>query len=638
MSLLLSLLGFGVIVLASQRIGQVFSTFKLPLISGYLFAGILAGPFVLNFIGTETVADLRFLDDLSLAFIAFAAGSELNLKEMQSHLKSIVWNIAGQLIAIFVLVAIAFLLIADSVPFLQEMSPNAQLAAALLAGAIMVARSPSSAIAVVNELRARGPFTRTMLGVTVSMDIVVVVFFAISTAVADILLTAESFNLAFILLIVIEIALSIFIGMVLARLINAILVVRINRILKIAFLLTAGYGAFDLTRIVRSWTHENLPFEVLLEPLLICLVASFVVTTYSRHRTEFLGIIEDSAPIIYVVFFTLVGDALQIDFLISTLSITLLIFAVRLTGLFIGSFVGGTIAGDPPQYNRLAWMAYITQAGIGLGLAREVVAEFPELGNEFATMVISVIVLSQLLGPPFLNFTIRRMGEAHLPVSHQPDDIRDALVFGIDRQSIALAQHLQTASWQVQLLDTDDSRCNLPGFQQAGGYIIETLNLPTMRRFINQSTDAVIAMHHDDSVNYRVCELAQVYFGVPRLIVRMHDPKWKSHFRALGAAVVDADTAIVNLLEQYTRAPQTTALLLHDDPNYEVIQIEILNPNVDGIALRDLRLPSDVLVLGIVRQGHAVVPHGHSKIRLRDELTLIGHPSSLEGVTVRLGY
>lgn len=55
---------------------------------------------------------------------------------------------------------------------------------AMLIGAIMTARSPASAIAIVKELRAKGPFTRCFLGVTVVSDVVVLVLFAISVAFA----------------------------------------------------------------------------------------------------------------------------------------------------------------------------------------------------------------------------------------------------------------------------------------------------------------------------------------------------------------------------------------------------------------------------------------------------------------------
>ena len=73
------LASFLIVALASQRIGQFFARVHLPLISGFLFAGILAGPYVLGLISTELTENLRFVDEISLAVIAFAAGSELYL-------------------------------------------------------------------------------------------------------------------------------------------------------------------------------------------------------------------------------------------------------------------------------------------------------------------------------------------------------------------------------------------------------------------------------------------------------------------------------------------------------------------------------------------------------------------------------
>ena len=58
-------------------------------------------------------------------------------------------------------------------------------------------------------------------------------------------------------------------------------------------------------------------------------------------------------------------------------------------------------------------MAYITQAGVGLGLAKEVAVEFPEFGNPFATIIISVIVLNQIVGPPLFKLAIQLMKEDH---------------------------------------------------------------------------------------------------------------------------------------------------------------------------------------------------------------------------------
>jgi len=40
--------------------------------------------------------------------------------------------------------------------------------------------------------------------------------------------------------------------------------------------------------------------------------------------------------------------------------------------------------------NTISWMSYITQAGVSLGLAKEVVVEFPEWGNPFAVALSTI--------------------------------------------------------------------------------------------------------------------------------------------------------------------------------------------------------------------------------------------------------
>ena len=82
MDILLRLLALVLIVLAAGQIGQYFTLARLPLISCFLFAGILTGPFVLDFIYIEVLRKLNFINQISMAFIAFAVGSELYLKEL----------------------------------------------------------------------------------------------------------------------------------------------------------------------------------------------------------------------------------------------------------------------------------------------------------------------------------------------------------------------------------------------------------------------------------------------------------------------------------------------------------------------------------------------------------------------------
>ncbi|MEO1443728.1 MAG: cation:proton antiporter, partial [Chloroflexota bacterium] len=80
---------FVIVAVAAREIGHFLGRFKLPHITGYLLAGLIIGPFVLNLIPSEAIDGLRFVDEISLAVIAFVAGSELYLKELRSRMRPI---------------------------------------------------------------------------------------------------------------------------------------------------------------------------------------------------------------------------------------------------------------------------------------------------------------------------------------------------------------------------------------------------------------------------------------------------------------------------------------------------------------------------------------------------------------------
>jgi Trk K+ transport system NAD-binding subunit len=408
--------------------------------------------------------------------------------------------------------------------------------------------------------------------------------------------------------------------------------------IKIALILSIGYAVFALSMGLREYSHEHLPFEILLEPLLICMVGSFWLTNRSTYRDEFRYLLHRVEIPIFVIFFTLVGESLDVGIVLTILPLTLIIFATRLVALFIGGYAGGIIAKDPPQFNRYTWMAYVTQAGVGLGLAKEVAIEFPQLGTDFTTTLVAVIVIGQLVGPPLFKFAIRQVGEAHIPGKSEPDETRDVVIVGIENQSYTLAQRLLNHNWKVILADTDSTHVTDDMSNGIEIRFLPEISYEHVRSLISSGTDAVVAMLHDDSANLQFCELVYEEFSNVRLVARLNDYTLIDQFRAIGVIVVYPATAMVHLLDSVVRAPQLTSVLLQDDPDNEVVQITIGNPDIDGLQLRDFMLPTDVLVVAIMRRGHSMVPHGYTPLHLGDEVTLIGKSASLEEVTLKLGY
>ena len=629
---------FAVIVLASKQIGQFFVKVKLPLISGFLFAGMITGPFILGLISIEATESLRFVDEISLAFIAFAAGSELYLKELRSRFKSITWVMLGNIIVIPILGGLGILFLADFIPFMQAMPVTNRIAIAILAGAILVARSPSSAIALVNELRAKGPFTQTVLGVTMVTDVAVIILFAINSSIADALLTSLGFDLSFISLLLVELFISLAIGYILGKILHFILAFYIPGFVKIGLILLAGYGVFILSAVIRDMSHTLLSFEIFLEPLLICMIGSFVVTNYSDYRTEFLKIVHDVGPPIYIAFFTLTGAALALDILVETWPIALALFFIRLGAIALGSFCGGVLAGDPMNYNRVSWMTYITQAGVSLGLAKEVAVEFPEFGTAFATTIISVIVLSQIVGPPFFKWAINKIGEAHTRAeTPEFDGERDVIIFGLEGQSLALTRQLGRHGWQVKIA-TRNPTYHRTEIEDADFdiYPISGLTLETLRHLEAEHADAIVTLLSDEE-NYQICELVYEHFGIETMVVRLNNRANFERFHELGALIVDPSTAMVSLLEHFVISPSATSLLLGLEADQEIIDVEVHDPSLHGLPLRNLRLPLDTLILSIHRNGQMIISHGYTRLELGDRVTVVGSPASLDEVLLRFG-
>ena len=626
--------GFLVIMVASDRISYFFPKIKLPLITGLLITGILTGPYILNLIPKRASQDLLFLNETALAFIAFAAGAELYLKELRSRFRNIIWMTFGQFVVTFVLGAFAVYFLADIIPFMKGMSHGSKIAVSILAATIFVARSPSSAIAVINEMRAKGPFTQTSLGVTVLKDVLVIILFAINFSLAGAFISNIPFDTILFAILVAELLLSGIIGYLLSKLIELILKTRWLIQIKIILLLLSGYSIYFLSHFTQNYTHHHFGIDVHLEPLLICIIASFLITNYSKNKAEFFNIIHKTGSLVYIAFFTLTGATMSLDILAKVWPIALLLFAVRLVSLIIGAFIGGSLAGDKWNMNKISWMPYVTQAGVGIGLVTEIANQFPDWGNEFATLLISVIVLNQIVGPPLFKWAIVHLKEDHIKASGQHyEGVRDAIIFGLEGKSVALARLLKKNGWESKIVTTI-SNLDLANTSDVDIRIVPAITKDVMDELEADETEVIVTMLSDKE-NYRICELAYEYYGTKDLIVRLNDRKNLDHFHQLGARIVDPSTAIVSLMDQFVRSPTTTSLLLGLEEGQGTAEIEVSDPQLHGTFLRDLRLPPDTIILSIRRGNQIIVSHGYTRLRLQDLVNVVGSMESLEIVRLR---
>ncbi len=624
---------FGVLALAAERIGRAASRFRLPLITGFMLAGVLTGPYVLEVLSTEQVARLRLIDEIALAFIAFAAGAELHYRELRQQLRRIWWITLGIVGASYALVVPTMLWLADGAPFLAGMDTQARFAVGLVTGAILVSRSPSSLIALVAELRARGPFTRLLLGITVALDVAVIMLFAISTSIADALLRESDFHASLFALVIGEILVALLLGAAVAGALH--LALRFGRRLPVQSILVLGTGfaVYAMSGWLRETTHASGPFEVFLEPLLMCMVAGFVVGNFSSYRNDFERVLKATGPYVYLGFFTLAGASLDLVALRLAWRIALLLLVVRLIAIIAGTYLGGLVSGAPLRVRRLTWLGMLTQAGIGLGLAKEVAVDFPEWGGAFATTMIAVIVVNQVLGPPPAKWLLKRVGEARSDLAGGVRGAPRVLIFGLDGQSWALARQLAAHGWRPALV----SRRKLPPDEPSDIELIQvdSLSARNLRKIGADKARTLVGMM-GEADNIDLCRLAHDELGVSNVVAWVASQDAAADCKRYGATAIDPNVALVNVLDHFVRSPSLTGMVVGMDAERDVIEVPVTSAELEGASLRELQLPLDVLVLSVQRAGASLISHGYTRLQKGDRVTVMGHRTSLDLVEDRL--
>ena len=181
-----------VLLLIFRFSGLLSRVSGLPTITLYLLTG--AGCFQAGAVKHGTVAQLLPFHHATLAVITLAAGSELAMEQLRTHARTIrCLTVTLTVAAVIIVFWLSLLVITQSQALGVDAGMPVTGIASMFAAVIAIARSPSSAIAIVSEQRADGPFTQTVLSVTMVTDVVVIVLFTASLELAQ---ASEAHDLA----------------------------------------------------------------------------------------------------------------------------------------------------------------------------------------------------------------------------------------------------------------------------------------------------------------------------------------------------------------------------------------------------------------------------------------------------------
>jgi len=371
----------------------------VPTVTGYVITGVLLGSSLFGLFKIEVLDHLDIVNDFALGLIGFMIGAELKKSVFQQLGKSII------IIALFESV-FAFIIVSAAI---YALDPS-KLYQALILGSVASATAPAATVYVIQQYKAKGPLTSTILAVVGIDDAFALIIFVFASLFVKGILSAQDVSLlATILIPLKEISLSVLLGVVAALLLNFMF-----RKVRQSDDLLLGAVAFILLQL-------GLAKTIHLSGLLAVMSFGVMLTNTNENLTHRLSkLVENFTPLLFAYFFIFAGAHLDI-YLLPQIGIMGLVYLVsRAAGKVSGASLGAFIGQAPAVVKKYIGFALIPQVGVALAMAIMVRKEFGggeygEPGISMATLVINILlfttIITEIVGPLLTKYALLKAGE-----------------------------------------------------------------------------------------------------------------------------------------------------------------------------------------------------------------------------------
>jgi Kef-type K+ transport system membrane component KefB len=395
-------LAFGFLLLSAFFTGKIVSRFGMPRLTGYILAGVVSGPYVLDLVTLDMGGALKVVSDVAICILGLSAGSELNIRRLRPVMPILrgvtFFTVIG---AEIVIAAVVFVLgpTLHLLDFFGSFDTMQSLSVCLVLAVALSAKSPAVMMALLAETGAEGPLSNVMLGSVVLADFVVLLIysgasaFALATIGGGIDVAATAFSVLWQL--VGSMVFGVSVGMLISR-----------------YLLSVKHGA-QLFAVMVCVVVAEIGGRIHLDPLIVMLAAGIWLENFSRANAADLMHGFDSAQLpVFLVFFALAGGKIELDLLYDALLPVIVLALTRAVAFYVGGKLGCVRASAPPLVTRYAWVGLLPQSGLALALALILQSTFPTFGQHAAAIVFGVVGINEIISPVILRVVLVRSGEA----------------------------------------------------------------------------------------------------------------------------------------------------------------------------------------------------------------------------------
>jgi Kef-type K+ transport system membrane component KefB len=393
-------LAFGFLLLAAYFTAKLVSRLGLPKLTGYILAGVLGGPYVLELVTAEMTVSLKVVSSAAIAIIALEAGAELDLKQVKPILRTLRGITLFAVIASMFTIGGALYLMKPLLPSIfAGLDFTQSLAVAFAIGVALSAQSPAVVVALLSETRAEGPLSRVMLASVVLADLTVIIVFSIALTVTGMALGGGTDVGTTAIAVAWELLGSMVFGVLIGMVIGG-------------FLRSVEEGA-SLFALLICVVVAEIGTRMHLDPLIVMLAAGIWLKNFSKaDASQLLHNFHAAQLPVFLVFFALAGSKLDVNALWAALIPVVVIALTRAGTFYVGAKLACKRSGAEDVVTRYAWVGLVPQAGLALALAMVLKSTFPSFGDAAAVILFGVVGFNEMIAPVVLRVMLMRSGEA----------------------------------------------------------------------------------------------------------------------------------------------------------------------------------------------------------------------------------
>ena len=190
----------------------------------------------------------------------------------------------------------------------------------------------------------------------------------------------------------------------------------------------------------------------------------------------------------------------------------------------------------------------------------------------------------------------------------------------------SIAAELLENGHEILLIDRDPRAIKSDSLPEAEWLLADACELSSLEEAGIDTCDVAIAATGDDKANLVMSLLSKTEFGVPRTVARVNHPKNEWLFNEVWGVDVAVSTPrlMSALVEEAVSVGDLVRLLTFHEGEANLVEMTLPadSPCV-GHRIGDLTWPGDVVLVAIIRDGHAQPPDLDGSLETADELLFV---------------